>query len=221
MSEPKKYGAFEGALQNHFAPFTHGISAPLFYIAMEVAVSKLIRRFVGTNTGWLELIQIHGLSLPFIGPLMQFFDPPMKHQAFVGKKASTDKEKYAFTDQLMDGAKGIPAVLFAEYVLETFRRGFHMPKLAMKDIMVTGFAKTATRPITVAVFPYLPADFRATYLVMEAVFAKLALTGRQQKEATKTQNKDASIAEFAERGVTKKADGGGNSHIADITLTLV
>ena len=207
--KPKEYGTFEGALQNHFAPFTHGISAPLFYIAMEVAVSKLIRRFVGTNTGWLELIQIHGLSLPFIGPLMQFFDPPLKHAAFVSKEAKADEEKYAFTDQLMDGAKGIPAVLFAEYVLETFRRGFHMPKLAMKDIMVTGFAKTATRPITVAVFPYLPVDFRATFLVMEAVFAKLALTGRYQKAKDVLEHKDADLTDFIGRGSTKAADVSG------------
>jgi hypothetical protein len=204
--KPKEYGAFEGAIQNHIAPFTHGISAPITYIALEVLVSKLIRRFVGTNLGWMELLQIHTLSLPFIGPLMGWFDPPIKHQAFVKKKATTEADKYAFTDQLMDGAKGIPAVLFAEYILETFRRGFHYPKMRFKDIAVTAVAKTATRPLTVAIFPYLPADNRASYLVLEAIFAKLAVTSRGYDNAKQKGMKASGIELFQAQASKKKAD---------------
>ena len=175
--EPGQASVF---FSNHIAPLTHGLSAPIFYVLAEVLVGKTARRFMGRNMTWTELLQIHVLSLPFIGSTKQFFDPPIKHPAWSLKEAKGD-QIYGYGDQFMDGARGIPAVLFAEYILETFARGIHMPKFVFKDIAVTAFTKTITRPISVLLLPYLPTDFQASYFVLESIFARSATTARQRQ----------------------------------------
>ena len=189
---------------NHFAPFTHGLGAPIFYVLAEVLVGKTARRFMGRNMTWTELLQVHVLSLPFIGPTKQFFDPPIKHAAWSKKKAAGE-EIYGYGDQFMDGARGIPAVLLAEYILETFARGVHMPKFNFKEIAVTAFTKTITRPLSVLLLPYLPSDFQASYMVLESVFGRNANTARMGDEKEKVKQADQDPALWMDHANKKKS----------------
>ena len=194
-AEPGQASVF---FSNHFAPLTHGLAAPIFYVLAEVLVGKTARRFMGRNMSWTELLQIHILSLPLIGSSLQFYDKPLKHPAW-SPKAATGDEIYAYSDQFMDGARGIPAVLFAEYVLETFARGFHIPKFVFKEIAVTAFTKTITRPISVMILPYLPSDFQASYMILEAIFARSATTARNGHKKEKISQKDQEPAEWIDQ----------------------
>ena len=116
------------------------------YIAIEVLVSQLVRFIMKAPKGWTDLIFIHTLSLPFMGGAAGFADD----------NRELDKNPKVWSELFMDGAKGIPAVLLAQWVLETFYTGFHFPWFNMKDLLITAGAKTISRPISAFIVPYLP-----------------------------------------------------------------
>ena len=111
------------------------------YVAIEVAVSKIVRSVLKfENKGIMELAWIHLLSLPFMGGLGAPFGVP----ATVGQTAN-------YTQAFKDGAKGIPAVLAAQWVIATAQKGFHFPWFSLRDLMITAGSKTISRPLTYAV----------------------------------------------------------------------
>ena len=59
-------------------------------------------------------------------------------------------------DQLTDGGKGIPAVLLAQWILDSFTKGFHAPWFNLKDLLITAGTKALTRPLVGFIFTYLP-----------------------------------------------------------------
>ena len=105
-----------------------------------------------------------------MGGAAGFFDQNNKYEG-------TDDEgkDITFATQLMDGAKGIPAVLLAQWVLFTFYKGFHVPWFNMKDLLITAGAKTITRPLTAIILPYLPEDLQDNYELIHAVIEKQAI----------------------------------------------
>ena len=110
------------------------------YVAIEVAVSKIVRSVLKfENKGIMELAWIHALSLPFMGGLSAPFGSP----ALVGQSGS-------YTQAFKDGAKGIPAVLAAQWVIATAQKGFHFPWFSLRDLMITAGSKTLSRPLTYA-----------------------------------------------------------------------
>ena len=124
----------------------------LEYIAAEVVVAKIVRKIIKADTvGWLQLCYVHALSLPFMGGAAGFFDP---NEDYKGK----DKEgkEFGFGQQFMDGAKGIPAVLIAQWIVASFAKGFHAPWFNLKELLITAGAKALTRPVVGFVFEYLP-----------------------------------------------------------------
>ena len=127
------------------------------YVAIEVLVSALVRYIMKARKGWGELIFIHALSMPFMGGAVGFADP----------NRSIEKEPKVWSELFMDGAKGIPAVLLAEWVLNTFYKGFHFPWFNMKDLLITAGAKTISRPITAFVIGYLPDNMQDAYFVCQ------------------------------------------------------
>jgi hypothetical protein len=164
-------------LYNITAPITNDIQGAVLYVGLEVIVSKLIRRFFGNARGWMELIFTHTLSLPFLGPIHGLIAKPLKGS--MDKNTTAD---YAITDQLMDGAMGVPAVLLGEYILETFYRGIHFPKLAIREIAVTAGSKIITRPISVQLYKFIPEGQAASMLLMEAMIARQAIGSRMAKD---------------------------------------
>jgi hypothetical protein len=162
------------------APITNDIQGAALYVGLEVIVSKLIRRFFGNARGWMELIFTHTLSLPFLGGIAGMINKPLK-----GSIDAVTSPKYEITDQLMDGAIGVPAVLLAEYILETFYRGIHFPKLAIRDLAVTAGSKIITRPISVQLYKFMPEGQAASMLLMEAIIARQAIGARGATDAKK------------------------------------
>lgn len=173
----------EVLLYNVTAPITNDIQGAILYVGLEVVVSKLIRRFIGGARGWLELIFTHTLSLPFLGGVHGLFEKPLR-----GSMDANTSAEYGVTDQLFDGAMGVPAVLIAEFLLEVFFRGIHMPKLQIKEIAVTAGSKIITRPITVQLYKFMPEGQAASMLLMEAIIARQALGARMHKDAKANMN---------------------------------
>ena len=121
-------------------------------VAIEVIVAKLLRKVLGMgNRGVMELAAVHIVSLPFLGGLAGFFDP---NGGLGGEK---------FTDSLMAGAKSVPAVFLAQYIINTGASGFHIPKLSVKDVLITAASKAITRPLIVLAYPKLHATLQQNF----------------------------------------------------------
>ena len=135
------------------------------YIAVEVLLSQLIRRFMKAPQSWTDTILVHTLSMPFMGGAAGFGD----------NNKDIEAEPAVWGDLFMDGAKGIPAVLLAQWLLFTFYKGFHVPWFNMKDLLITAGAKTITRPLTAIILPYLPEDLQDNYELIHAVIEKQAI----------------------------------------------
>ena len=168
--EPKKQadGSYQNIMTNVVLPFdprrTKLLLGSLEYIAFEVLIAKMLRKLIRADTlGWAELAYIHALSLPFMGGAAGFFNP---QDGYDGNRTS-DSKPVAFTDQLMDGGKGIPAVLLAQWILNSFSKGFHVPWFNMKDLLITAATKTLTRPIVGFVYAYLPEAARENLMVVD------------------------------------------------------
>ena len=145
----------------------------LEYVAAEVVVSKVVRKIIRADTkGWLELAYIHALSLPFMGGTAAFFNEQAGY-------AGTDAEgkPVGVVTNMMDGAKGIPAVLIAQYIIASMSKGFHAPWFNMKDLLITAGTKAITRPVVGFVFKYLPSASAENLLVLEHLI-------RRQRDAS-------------------------------------
>ena len=173
--EPKKKddGDYLNIMTNVVLPVdprrTKLLLGSLEYIAFEVVVAKLIRKLMkADNLGWARLAYIHALSLPFLGGAAGFFN---EQEGYTGPK-STDQKPVGFTDHLMDGAKGIPAVLLAQWILDSFAKGFHAPWFNMKDLLITAGTKAITRPVIGFIFKYLPEAGQENLLVVDEMIRR-------------------------------------------------
>ena len=169
----KDEGDYLNILTNIDLPYdfrrTKLLLGSLEYIAFEVVVAKMLRKIMrADNLGWARLSYIHALSLPFMGGAAGFFD---ENNGYTGPRQKDQKE-VAFTDQLMDGAKGIPAVLLAQWILDSFAKGFHAPWFNMKDLLITAGTKALTRPLIGFIFTYLPEAAQDNLLVVDEMIKR-------------------------------------------------
>ena len=72
----------------------------------------------------------------------------------------------------MDGAKGIPAVILAQWILESFNKGFHAPWFNIKDLLITAGTKALTRPVIGFMLEYLPEDAKNNLLIVDEMIAR-------------------------------------------------
>ena len=113
-------------------------------ITLEVLMAKTIRKVLSMgNRGFLELALIHAVSLPMMGGFSGVFGQNKQYNA------STAQSSF------QDGAKGIPAVFMAQYITNVAAKGFHVPKVSMKEILVTAASKVLTRPLITLMYPKL------------------------------------------------------------------
>jgi hypothetical protein len=113
-------------------------------ITLEVLMAKVIRKVLSMgNRGFLELALIHAVSLPMIGGFSGMFGQNKKYDAATAQTS------------FQDGAKGVPAVFMAQYITNVAAKGFHLPKVSMKEILVTAASKVLTRPLITFMYPKL------------------------------------------------------------------
>ena len=87
------------------------------YVAAEVLVSKVVRTVLKLeNRGIFELAFVHLLSIPFMGGIAA----PFGNVRAIGATGG-------YGQAAVDGAKGIPGVLIAQWIIATASKGFHFP----------------------------------------------------------------------------------------------
>ncbi len=129
-------------LNNAIRPVSSGgaIKGSLVYVALEVAVSKLLRTIMGADTkSAMELATVHTISLGLMGGLSAPLNNPKEGVVHPGEKS--------ISRHITQGAKGIPALFLAQYIYQTFFNGFSMSFWSMKDALIMMAAKILTRPI--------------------------------------------------------------------------
>ena len=127
------------------------------YVAAEVLVSKVVRTVLKLeNRGIFELAFVHLLSIPFMGGIGAPFGNIRNVHTTNG-----------YGQAAVDGAKGIPGVLIAQWILATASKGFHFPWFNMKDLMITAGSKVLSRPLVYSILDKLPVDAQAGFAVMD------------------------------------------------------
>ena len=132
-------------------------------VFVEVAVSKILRKVLKMeNRGILHLTAVHYASMPLMGGVMAPFGAPKN------TKASS------YTQTLIDGLKGAPAVFLAQYIVNTGVSGIHVPKLNMSDAVITAVAKAITRPLMKFLTTSLGTDIDQHFQTAEALIRRQA-----------------------------------------------
>ena len=130
------------------------------YVAAEVLVSKVIRAVLKMeNRGIFDLAFIHLLSIPFMGGIAA----PFGNVRAIGATGG-------YGQAAVDGAKGIPGVLIAQWIIATASKGFHFPWFNLKDLLITAGSKALSRPLVYSVSDKLPNDAAAGFAVMDQLF---------------------------------------------------
>ena len=117
------------------------VQGTIVYVAAEVLVAKVLRRIMkADNKSIMELAAVHTVSLGIMGGTSAIFK---KEEGWGTPNFST---------KIKEGAMGIPAVFLAQYIYNTFGKGFHMPFWSMKDALIMAAAKILTRPLLAMVY---------------------------------------------------------------------
>ena len=145
------------------------------YVFFEVFTHWMLMYFLKfEKRSFMELAAIHTVSLPFIGGLGAFVDFPhdMGYEAPWG-------------DVIYDGAKGVPAVFAAQYLVNTALKGLHAPSIKFKEVLTTVAAKIISRVLLAGGYAYLPVDaFRNNLDILDMAFAKQFMNSRLKGDKT-------------------------------------
>ena len=138
------------------------------YVFFEVFTHWMLMYFFKfEKRSFIELAAIHTVSLPFIGGLGAFVEFP--HE--MGYEAP-------WGDIVYDGAKGIPAVFAAQYLVNTALKGLHAPSIKFKEVLTTAAAKVLSRVLVSGGNYALPDFFRNNLDILDVAFAKQFMASR-------------------------------------------
>jgi hypothetical protein len=140
--------AISNVFRNAILPLSSGVmvKGSLTYVALEVVVSKLLRRISGAHDkGLIELAVVHTMSLALMGGVGASMTSPGETLVPYGTKGMKQHVK--------QGLKGVPALFLANYIYNTFFYGFLIGGFSMRDAMITAAAKILTRPIASKLYP--------------------------------------------------------------------
>jgi hypothetical protein len=153
-------GKATNILTNMIAPYAGSdrIVGTTFNVAAEVIVESAVRMMIGQKKlNWFDMVAYHAISQPFM-------------MAFLASGDLTDVGKGDYWDQVVDGFRGVPAVLLAKYILFTYYRGFFVPGFDWKELLMTAGTKTITRPIVHTVQKWLPKTLQDQLAVVDAIY---------------------------------------------------
>ena len=143
------------------------------YVFFEVFTHWMLMYFFKfEKRSFMELTAIHTVSLPFIGGMSAFVEFPhdMGYEAPWG-------------DVIQDGAKGVPAVFAAQYLVNTALKGLHAPSIKFKEVLTTAASKVLSRVLLAGGYNLIPAGFFRNNLdILDVAFAKQFMASRLKSD---------------------------------------
>jgi hypothetical protein len=147
-NSPKEANKITNVFKNAILPLSTGpmIKGSAVYVALEVAVSKILRMVMGAdNKGFIELAVVHTMSLALMGGVGASMSSTGEGLVPYGEKKVSQHVK--------QGVKGIPALFLANYIYNTFFYGFYQGNFSTKNLLIMAAAKILTRPIASKIYP--------------------------------------------------------------------
>ena len=167
MGDKEGYSnVFWNAIQPYNFNYDNQLAGAATVVASEVLVGWVIRKVMKAPKPVLEMAYIHALSLPFLGGLSGYQEEP-SFRTSIPSGAKKGETTQGYGHQLAAGAKGIPAVILAQYIVASFTRGFHVPWFNLKDILITAAAKAVTAPLLFALSESMPESLADGLEVMQ------------------------------------------------------
>jgi hypothetical protein len=147
-NSPKEANKVSNVFKNAILPLSTGtmIKGSAVYVALEVAVSKILRMVMGAdNKGFIELAVVHTMSLAIMGGVGASMQSTDEFLVPYGEKK--------VSQHIKQGMKGVPALFLANYIYNTFFYGFYQGSFSTKNLLIMAAAKILTRPIASKVYP--------------------------------------------------------------------
>ena len=147
-NSPKEANKISNVFKNAILPISTGsmVKGTGVYVALEVAVSKVLRKVMGADTkGFIELAVVHTMSLALMGGVGASMSSSGEALVPYGEKKVSQHVK--------QGMKGVPALFLANYIYNTFFYGFYQGNFSTKNLLIMAAAKILTRPIASKVYP--------------------------------------------------------------------
>ena len=144
----KEENSVKNIFKNAILPLNGGkmLKGSVLYIALEVAVSKLLRRIMGGhNKTVMELAMMHLISLGIMGGVTAAMTSPGEKIVPYGHAKIKQHAK--------QGMKGVVPLFIAQYIQNTFYTGFYMGAVSLREAAITAAAKILTRPIASKIYP--------------------------------------------------------------------
>lgn len=144
----KEENSIKNIFKNAILPLNGGkmLKGSALYIALEVAVSKLLRRIMGGNNKTIpELVVLHLISLGIMGGVTGAMTSPGEKIVPYGHAKIKQHAK--------QGMKGVVPLFIAQYIQQTFYSGFYMGAVSLREAAITAAAKILTRPIASKIYP--------------------------------------------------------------------
>jgi len=194
---------FWNAIQPYNFNYDNQLAGAATVVASEVLVGWIIRKVMKAPMPVLEMAYIHALSLPFLGGLSGYQEEPSLRTSVPGglKRGETTQ---GYGHQLAAGAKGIPAVILAQYIVASFTRGFHVPWFNLKDILITAAAKAVTAPLLFALSESMPESLADGLEVMQQLVELQAASSVFVAKDKRKGKKDAANAAVPSKASQRK-----------------
>ena len=154
---------YTNVLWNTVDPFTIGKGAigAASFVAIETAVSQVVRRVMNAPYNVGEAMETHAFSVPFLGQLN--FGAP--YAAYGGDSIDVMAEA-------SEGAKQIPAAIVGYTAMNLRRNGLKVPSFSNRDFIYMMVGKILSRPLTAYVYDSLPEDIEVGLSVIQALANK-------------------------------------------------
>ena len=165
--EPRAAGRFKGSdamnvVYNITTPFTTAPTASLLQIAADTVVESMVRRILKKPATMREIGITHALSMPFRGAPFVF-------------KSEDGGDAFPRPSELMEGvSQGLimtPSILLAQYIKETGKIGFHLPKPDLWDIVAIAVAQGISAPLLDYAAQWFPESVGARVELLRKIYS--------------------------------------------------
>ena len=153
-------------LWNITAPFTQAPTSTALQVAADTLVETMVRKVLKTPQPIKDVAIAHVLSMPFRGsPLV------------LARGDDVFDEEKEMMAQMWQGLYQAPSVLIGQYINETRKVGFHLPRPELWNIISVAIAQGISSSVLNYAQEWFPVQVGARVRVLKAMYNEQKRTG--------------------------------------------